>query len=143
VSRWLSLRPDHLAAGRRQRGTLDAEVLVEGRNALKAGPGRAEGRSWIDRVVVAGKTFQYGANGPEGLLPKGKKVFVASSRGGIYTGNSPAAALEHHETYLKGVLSFIGLTDITIIRAEGLSLGQEGKDASVAKAKAEIAAIAA
>jgi FMN-dependent NADH-azoreductase len=100
-------------------------------------------KAWIDRVVVAGKTFQYGANGPEGLLPKGKKVFIASSRGGVYTGGSPAATLEHHETYLKGVLSFIGLTDITVIRAEGLSLGQDAKDASVAKAKAVIAAIAA
>ena len=100
-------------------------------------------KAWIDRVVVAGKTFMYGANGPEGLLPKGKKAFIVSSRGGVYTGNSPAAALEHHETYLKGVLSFIGLTDITVIHAEGLSLGQDAKDASVAKAKAEIAAIAA
>jgi FMN-dependent NADH-azoreductase len=100
-------------------------------------------KAWVDRVVVAGKTFQYGVNGPEGLLPKGKKVFVASSRGGVYTGESPAAALEHHETYLKGVLSFIGLTDITIIRAEGFSLGQDAKDTSIAKAKAEIAAIAA
>ncbi|HWK46185.1 MAG TPA: NAD(P)H-dependent oxidoreductase [Stellaceae bacterium] len=100
-------------------------------------------KAWIDRVVVANKTFQYGANGPEGLLPKGKKVFIASSRGGVYTGDSPAAALEHHETYLKGVLSFIGLTDITVIRAEGLNLGPDVKDASVAKAKAAIAAIAA
>ena len=100
-------------------------------------------KAWIDRVVVAGKTFQYTANGPEGLLPKGKKVFIASSRGGVYTGDSPAAVLEHHETYLKGVLSFIGLTDITVIRAEGLGLGQDVRDTSLAKAKAEIAAIAA
>jgi FMN-dependent NADH-azoreductase len=100
-------------------------------------------KAWIDRVCVAGRTFQYGANGPEGLLPKGKKVFIASSRGGVYTGNSPAAALEHHETYLKGVLSFIGLTDIAVIRAEGLNLGPDVKEASIAKAKAAIAAIAA
>jgi FMN-dependent NADH-azoreductase len=100
-------------------------------------------KAWIDRVVVAGKTFQYTANGPEGLLPKGKKVFIASSRGGVYTGDSPAAVLEHHETYLRGVLSFIGLTDITVIRAEGLGLGQDVRDTSLAKAKAEIAAIAA
>jgi FMN-dependent NADH-azoreductase len=100
-------------------------------------------KAWIDRVCVAGRTFQYGANGAEGLLPKGKKVFIASSRGGVYTGDSPAAALEHHETYLKGVLSFIGLTDITVIRAEGLNLGPDAKEASIAKAKADIAAIAA
>ena len=100
-------------------------------------------KAWIDRVVIAGRTFQYGANGPEGLLPKGKKVFIASSRGGIYTGNSPAAFLEHHETYLKGVLGFIGLTDVTVVRAEGLNLGEEAKTAAIAKAKTEIAAIAA
>lgn len=100
-------------------------------------------KAWIDRVCVAGRTFQYGANGPEGLLPKGKKVFIASSRGGVYTGDSPAAFLEHHETYLKGVLGFIGLTDVTVVRAEGLNLGEDAKAAAIAKAKTEIAALAA
>lgn len=98
-------------------------------------------KAWIDRVCVAGRTFQYGANGPEGLLPAGKKAFIASSRGGVYTGDSPAAALEHHESYLRGVLAFLGLTDVTVIRAEGLNLGEEAKTASVAKAKAEVAAL--
>ncbi len=100
-------------------------------------------KAWIDRVCVAGRTFQYGAKGPEGLLPKGKKVFIASSRGGVYTGDSPAAVLEHHETYLRGVLGFIGLTDVTVVRAEGLNLGEEAKAAAIAKAKTEIAALAA
>jgi FMN-dependent NADH-azoreductase len=137
-----ALGADIAAGGAYLDDLFDAEIIVIGvpmynftiPSQLKA---------WIDRVVVAGKTFRYGANGPEGLLSKGKKVFIASSRGGVYTGDSPAAALEHHETYLKAVLSFIGLTDITVIRAEGLNLGQDTKDASVAKAKAEIAAIAA
>lgn len=100
-------------------------------------------KGWIDRVVVAGRTFRYGANGPESLLPKGKKVFIASSRGGVYTDGGPASALEHHETYLRGVLAFIGLTDVTVIRAEGLNLGDETKAASITKAKAEIAALVA
>jgi FMN-dependent NADH-azoreductase len=100
-------------------------------------------KAWIDRVCVAGRTFQYGVNGPEGLLQKGKKVFIASSRGGVYTGDSPAAVLEHHETYLRGVLGFIGLTDVTVVRAEGLNLGEEAKAAAIAKAKAEIAMLAA
>jgi FMN-dependent NADH-azoreductase len=99
-------------------------------------------KAWIDRVCVAGRTFQYGANGPEGLLPKGKRVFIASSRGGVYTGDSPAAVLEHHETYLRGVFGFIGLTDVTVVRAEGLSLGEDAKAAAIAKAKTEIAALA-
>jgi FMN-dependent NADH-azoreductase len=100
-------------------------------------------KAWIDRVVVAGKTFRYGANGAEGLLSRATKVFIASTRGNIYSAGSPAASLEHHESYLIGVLSFIGLTDVTIVRAEGLALGAESKDAAMRKARANIAAIAA
>ena len=100
-------------------------------------------KAWIDRVVVAGKTFRYGANGAEGLLSKDKKVFIASSRGNIYSPGSPAAALEHHESYLTGVLAFIGLTDVTIVRAEGLAFGPEAKEAAMLKARANIAALAA
>jgi FMN-dependent NADH-azoreductase len=99
-------------------------------------------KAWIDRVVIAGKTFRYGANGAEGLL-KNKKLFIASSRGSVYAAGSPAAALEHHESYLTGVLSFIGLTDVTIVRAEGLALGAAAKDAAVLKARQNIAAMAA
>jgi FMN-dependent NADH-azoreductase len=99
-------------------------------------------KAWIDRVVVAGKTFRYGANGAEGLL-KNKKVFIASSRGNVYAAGSPAAAFEHHESYLTGVLSFIGLTDVTIVRAEGLAFGPEAKEAAMLKARANIAAMAA
>jgi FMN-dependent NADH-azoreductase len=99
-------------------------------------------KAWIDRVVVAGKTFRYGANGAEGLL-KNKKVYIASSRGNVYTPGSAAAALEHHESYLIGVLSFIGLTDVTIVRAEGLAFGPEAKEAAMLKARANIAAMAA
>jgi FMN-dependent NADH-azoreductase len=99
-------------------------------------------KSWVDRVVVAGKTFQYGANGSESLLPSGKKVFLASTRGGAYGEGSPAASLEHHESYLRGVLGFIGLTDITIVRAEGLAMGDDAKAASIAQAKDQIAVLA-
>jgi FMN-dependent NADH-azoreductase len=99
-------------------------------------------KAWIDRVVVAGKTFRYGANGAEGLL-KNRRLFIASSRGSVYAAGSPAAALEHHESYLTGVLSFIGLTDVTIVRAEGLALGTEAKEAAMLKARANIAAMAA
>jgi FMN-dependent NADH-azoreductase len=99
-------------------------------------------KAWIDRVVVAGKTFRYGANGAEGLLIN-KRVFVASSRGNVYAAGSPAAALEHHESYLLGVLSFIGLTDVTVVRAEGLAFGAEAKEAAMLKARENIAAMAA
>src|SRR5580698_4184813 len=99
-------------------------------------------KAWIDRVVVAGKTFRYGANGAEGLL-KNKKVFIASSRGNVYAPGSPAASLEHHESYLTGVLAFIGLTDVAVVRAEGLAFGPEAKEAAMLKARADIAAMAA
>lgn len=99
-------------------------------------------KAWIDRVVIAGKTFRYGPNGAEGLLLN-KKVFIASSRGSVYAEGSPTAALEHHESYLKGVLGFIGLTDVTIVRAEGLALGPEARDAAMSKARRDIEAIAA
>ncbi len=99
-------------------------------------------KGWIDRIVVAGRTFQYGANGPEGLVI-GKKVFIASTRGGVYTGDSPVAGLDHQESYLRGVLAFIGLTDVTVVRAEGLNLGEDIKAAAIAHAKRQIEALAA
>lgn len=100
-------------------------------------------KGWVDRVMVAGRTFRYTANGPEGLIPAGKKVYIASTRGGHYSEGSPIAALDHQERYLLTALNFIGLTDITIIRAEGLAMGEEAKAGAIAAAKAEIAAIAA
>ena len=100
-------------------------------------------KAWIDRVVVAGKTFRYGANGPEGLLSSAKKVFIASSRGNVYTPGSPAAHFEHHESYLTTILNFIGVTDVTVVRAEGLAFGPEAREAALLKAREHIAAIAA
>lgn len=100
-------------------------------------------KAWIDRIVVAGRTFRYGEHGPEGLLSPDKKVFVVSTRGGIYAEGSPASAFEHQESYLKSVLAFIGLTDVTVIRAEGLNLGDASKAVAIAQARADIDAIAA
>ena len=100
-------------------------------------------KAWIDRVMVAGKTFRYSANGPEGLLSHEKRVFIASSRGNVYTPGAPAAPLEHHESYLTAILNFIGLTDITVVRAEGLAFGPEAREAALSQARRQIAAIAA
>lgn len=99
-------------------------------------------KAWIDRVAVAGKTFRYTATGPEGLL-KGRKAFIASARGGVYSAGSPAAALEHQETYLIGLLAFLGVTDVKVVRAEGMAFGPEAKEAAIAHALEDIAAIAA
>jgi len=99
-------------------------------------------KAWIDRIAVAGKTFQYTASGPVGLLTN-KKAFIASARGGVYSAGSPAAALEHQESYLLGLLAFIGVTDVKVVRAEGIAFGPEAKEAAIAHALEDIAAIAA
>jgi FMN-dependent NADH-azoreductase len=89
-------------------------------------------KAWIDRIVLAGKTFRYTENGPEGLA-KGKRVIIALARGGIYGDGSPAAALEHVETYLRGVFNFIGIEPEFVI-AEGINLGPDHKENAIAAA---------
>jgi FMN-dependent NADH-azoreductase len=69
--------------------------------------------------AVPGKTFQYGANGPEGLLGA-KRVIIASTRGGYYGADTPMAALEHQESHLRSFLGFLGITELEIVRAEGV-----------------------
>jgi|SRR5690242_930014 len=79
-------------------------------------------KAWIDRIVQAGRTFRYTAQGPVGLAV-GKKVVIASSRGGVYAGTAAEQALDHQEAYLRAVLGFMGVTDVTVVRAEGTALG--------------------
>lgn len=90
-------------------------------------------KAWIDRVLVAGKTFRYGAQGPEGLAGN-KRVIIAISRGGLYGAGSPAAGAEHVESYLRTVFAFIGVTNPEIIVAEGMLFGPEQRDKAVAGA---------
>jgi FMN-dependent NADH-azoreductase len=99
-------------------------------------------KAWIDRVVVAGKTFRYSQSGPEGLA-KGKRMFAAVARGSVYAPGSPA---EFAESYLKHVFGFIGVTDVTFVRAEGLGLSPEhrekGMNAALATIRTPVAAAA-
>ncbi len=95
-------------------------------------------KTWIDHIVRAGRTFQYGASGPVGLVPSNKKVIVVSARGGIYS-DGPMKSLDYQETYLKSVLEFIGLTDVTLVRAEGVSKGPDGLNAAMQSAEAQVA----
>lgn len=85
-------------------------------------------KAWIDRIAVAGKTFRYTEHGPEGLAG-GKRVIVASSRGGFYGAGTPHASYEHQVSYLRAVFGFLGIRDIQVIEAEGIALGadQRGK----------------
>jgi len=96
-------------------------------------------KAWIDRVLVAGKTFSYGESGPQGLVG-GKRVILAITRGGHYAVGGP---LEHVETYLRGVLAFIGVTDPEVINADGLMLGEEARAGAMAKALEGVEALAA
>ncbi|MES2137953.1 MAG: NAD(P)H-dependent oxidoreductase [Pseudomonadota bacterium] len=89
-------------------------------------------KAWIDRIVIAGRTFQYGPNGPEGLAG-GKRVIIALTRGGIYSEGSPAVALEHLETYLRGLFNFIGIEPEFVI-AEGLNLSPEQRSTAIDQA---------
>src|ERR1700728_3745271 len=90
-------------------------------------------KAWIDRIVVAGKTFKYDAQGPKGLAGD-KRVIVAISRGGFYGPGTPAAALEHLESYLRGIFGFIGVTKLEFILAEGIQVGPEHREKAVAGA---------
>jgi FMN-dependent NADH-azoreductase len=90
-------------------------------------------KAWIDRVVIAGKTFKYGAQGPEGLAGN-KRVIVAISRGGYYGPGTPAAAFEHLETYLRGVFGFIGVAKLEFISADGIQVGPEHREKALAGA---------
>ena len=98
-------------------------------------------KAWIDRVVVAGKTFQYTANGPEGLA-NGKRVIIALARGGFYGEGTPAASLEHLETYLRGVFNFIGI-DPEFVAADGLAVSPEQREASLSEAQGHTLRLAA
>lgn len=90
-------------------------------------------KAWIDRIAVAGKTFRYTANGPEGLAI-GKKVIIVSARGGMYGDGSAAAALDFQENYLRGLFGFLGVKDVEFVRAEGLSHGAAQRSQAMAAA---------
>jgi FMN-dependent NADH-azoreductase len=94
-------------------------------------------KAWIDRVVVAGKTFRYSSEGPVGLAGDKKVVIVATS-GGRYADDPVDLA---HVGHLKTVLGFIGMKDVTVVRAAGLNLSPESRTEAIAAAEAEIAAL--
>jgi FMN-dependent NADH-azoreductase len=87
-------------------------------------------KAWIDRIAVAGQTFHYTEAGPEGLCGN-KKVIIVSTSGGMHAGQATGAA---HEGYLKLLFGFLGITDIEIVRAEGLAYGDEVRSKSMSDA---------
>lgn len=162
VARWQDTLPELTVAYR----DLDADPVphLTGRSLAKADPAEAEAaeavmqqflaadvvvigapfynfgipstlKAWIDRIAVAGRTFRYTAEGkPEGLAG-GKRVIIASGRGGLYGDSSPA---DFQEAYLRQVLGFIGVTDIEIVRAEGVAYSPQHRADALAAAHASI-----
>jgi FMN-dependent NADH-azoreductase len=94
-------------------------------------------KAWFDRIVVAGKTFRYTETGPVGLAG-GKRVIIASSRGGLYGPGAPSQANDFQETYLRAILGFVGVEDIEFVRAEGLAFGPDQREAAVRHALAAV-----
>ena len=89
-------------------------------------------KAWIDQVVRVGKTVLFTPSGPQGIL-KEKKVYVVTSRGGAYRLGTPTERFDYQEPYLRHILAFIGLTDVTFIHVENQKPGEQ---AEIAKAAA-------
>jgi FMN-dependent NADH-azoreductase len=97
-------------------------------------------KAWFDHVVRVGATVRYGENGPEGLLI-GKKAVVIESRGGLYS-EGRGAALDSQEAHIRTLLGFMGITDVTFVRAEKLGYGPEAAEAAIAEASAALGVFA-
>ncbi len=120
---------------------LDAEIVVIGAPMYNFTiPSQL--KAWIDHIIIAGKTFRYSETGAQGLAG-GKKVIIASSRGGLYAPGTPQAANDFQERYLRTVLGFIGIEDIDIVRAEGLAFGPEHRKAAMRAALASVPSVVA
>jgi len=120
-------------AARALQEFLDADVVVIGAPMYNFGiPSTL--KAWIDRLAVAGKTFHYTANGPEGLAG-GKKVILASTRGGFHQQSGG----DFQEPYLRYLFGFFGITDVEIVRAEGLAVSPGQRVEGMAAAHLTIA----
>jgi len=98
-------------------------------------------KAYIDQIARAGRTFKYTETGPVGLLTN-KKVYIVTASGGVYS-EGPAAGYDFLATYLRAVLGFLGITDISFIRAEGVALGEQALADTLAKSRSAIGELAA
>jgi FMN-dependent NADH-azoreductase len=90
-------------------------------------------KAWIDHIVRPGKTFTYSERGPRGLV-EGKKVVLVLARGGVYS-SGPMQPFDFQEPYLRTVLGFMGMTDVEVVRIEGVGLGEEAIRTALTSAK--------
>lgn len=119
---------------------LDADVIVIGAPMYNFTIS-SQLKAWIDRISVAGRTFRYTAEGPEGLAG-GRTVIIASSRGGLYGAETPSAAADFQEPYLRVLFGFLGITDLRFVRAEGVAYGPDHRQAALEAALAATHGIA-
>ncbi|MBD2451680.1 FMN-dependent NADH-azoreductase [Nostoc sp. FACHB-152] len=96
-------------------------------------------KAYIDQIVRVGRTFAVGENGYIGLVDSSKKVLIITSRGGAFSPGTPFAPYDYQEPYLRAILGFIGLTDVTFINAENLNSGDDARQKSLEAAKEAIA----
>ncbi|HUA76022.1 MAG TPA: FMN-dependent NADH-azoreductase [Acetobacteraceae bacterium] len=136
-----SLQADLAAGQAALEEFLAADIVVIGAPMYNFGV-PSQLKAWIDRLAVAGKTFRYTEKGPVGLAG-GKTVVIASSRGGFYGPDTPTAFLDHQESYLRGIFGFFGITDVRFVRAEGVNLGPDKREAAIGAAREEITRLAA
>ena len=120
---------------------LSADVVVIG-VALYNFTVSSQLKAWVDRILVAGKTFRYSDTGAEGLAG-GKRVVLTVARGGFYGPGTPHQAFEHAETYLRTVFGFIGITHPDVIVAEGIARGPAQRETSLKAALDAVALMAA
>lgn len=97
-------------------------------------------KAWLDHLARAGRTFRYTASGPEGLL-KNKRVYVVVSRGGFYGAGSPLESMEFQDSYLRVMLGFLGMDDVTVIAVESQNLGADAAAKGLAQAQSDAAAL--
>lgn len=117
----------------------EADVIVIGAPMYNFGMASTL-KTWFDHVLRAGVTFRYTEAGPEGLV-KGKKAVVIETRGGFYS-DGPAAVMDSQEPHIRTLLGFIGIDDVTFVRAEKLAFGPEAATAAVAEAIEQLAGFA-
>jgi len=113
----------------------DADLIIVGAPMYNFGMPSTL-KAWFDHVLRARVTFRYSEAGPEGLL-KGKKAIVVETRAGLYS-EGPAAAMDNQEPHIRTLLGFMGIEDVTFVRAEKLAFGAEIADAAVADAAERI-----
>lgn len=97
-------------------------------------------KAWIDLVGRAGRTFEYRATGPVGLL-RDRQVFVITARGGFYASGSPGASMDFQESYLRAYFNFLGIDDVSFVHAEGQGVDPQTARAGEEKARLRLQAL--